>query len=197
MIGHESVRPGFTPSLLNDLPIRTERLILRLPEPSDEVSLTPIRNQPRVLAALNKNAITVQRMRENLNQVATEALANDAFSAVVEIAKSSAVIGMVRLERALPDPKTYLTVWVGNDQPERHCGREAARAMVALGFEHLPVAAILAEVFGANQASFSMLDNLGFVETDAEERATHLGPRLVTKYSLSREAWAATTCPKR
>src|SRR5262249_8015680 len=95
-------------------------------------------------------------MRENLDQVAAEALAQAAFSAVVEVAEPGAVIRMVRLERALPDLKAYLTVWVGHDQPEGHRGREAARAMVAWGFEH----PILTEVFGANDASFSMLDNL-------------------------------------
>ena len=63
---------GIAPSLLDDLPIRTDRLVLRLPRPGDEVALTPIRNQPRVLAALNKTAVTVERMRQNLDGLIAE-----------------------------------------------------------------------------------------------------------------------------
>ena len=170
--------------------IRTARLFLRQPGPGDDVELIPIRNRPRVLDALNKTAITVQRMRENLDQVSVESMTSTAYSAVIEIAASSAVIGMVRLDGVLFGRSASLTVWVGHGQPERGCGREACKAMVDWGFEQLALKAIAAEVFGSNPASFSMLDGLGFVETGVEERETHLGWRRVTKYSLSSEAWA-------
>lgn len=170
---------------------RTARLILRQPRPSDEELLLPIRNLPRTLAALNKPEITIQRMRENLDQVAQETMMAQAYSAVIELATSGAVIGMVRLDSVVLGVRASLTVWVGHDQLERGCGLEAAREMVAWGFEKLALRTTVAEVFESNPPSVSMLSALGFKESGAEERETRLGWRKVTKYSLSRDAWAA------
>jgi len=150
--------------------------------------LTAIRNLPRVLAALNKTELTVDAMRASLEEVPAKAESAVEYSAVIEIAATGAVIGMVRLESVHPTGTASLTVWIGHDQRERGCGMEACREMVRWGFEELQLETLFADVIGTNGAARSLVRRLGFEQVSTEQR----GAQQVTTFHLRRQAWAAT-----
>jgi hypothetical protein len=122
-------------------------------------------------------------MHATLKQVAVVAAVGVGYSAVIELAVPGTVIGMVCLEAVHASGTASLDVWV--DRPGDY-DREASSEMIRWGFEELKLVSVLADVVGANDASFDMLTELGFVAIEIRPRDTPTGKQTITTFSLSR-----------
>ena len=170
-------------------PIRTERLVLRPPEPGDALRIHRLIGEWEV-ARMTANVLHPYEdgMAEDwINKSVRELEAGEAYHLAVARRGSPDVIGAVGLTLGEPDAPT-IGYWIGRPYWGRGFATEAASALVAFGFDSLCAARIDATVLPANPASARVLGKLGFVGTGrAMQDAPARGARQqVDTYALSR-----------
>jgi RimJ/RimL family protein N-acetyltransferase len=141
---------------LPPLPIRTERLVLRLRRPEDLADLHSFYGRDDVATYLLHDAFTLPQLEEHFAGLA--AGDDDGIGLVVEL--DGRVVGRVSLE--LCSPGQGELGWVVHpDVGGRGVATEAARAMLELGFGHYGLHRIKAELDGRNDASRRLCERLG------------------------------------
>ena len=151
--------PDFT-----DIPIRTERLILRPYRKSDDEALFAIFSDPRVMRFMSSPPWTsIERAREIIARE-TEAIANgEHLSLAIERSEDSRLIGQCVLFKF---SDTCRRAEIGYSLASSAWGRglmnEALRAFIRYGFEHLALNRIEADIDPRNEPSARTLERLGF-----------------------------------
>lgn len=156
--------PVLTSDLL-DLPIRTERLMLRLYREDDLDDVYAIQSRPDVTRYLYWGPRNRDQARESLRmKIASNRLRaeGDNLTLAVVLPKTDTVIGDV------------LLIWLSGEHRQGeigyifhpdHGGRgyatEAARVMLRLGFAGLGLHRIIGRIDGRNTASARVLERLG------------------------------------
>ena len=111
----------------------------------------------------------------------------------ITLRKAELLVGTVSLRRFARDRRAELGYWLAHREWGKGITTEAARALVAYGFDHLDLARIYAQVLGGNDASARVLDKLGMVREGVKRQHVKKGARRVDVqiYGLLRDAWPA------
>lgn len=138
------------------LPIRTERLVLRIREPGDLEDLLAVYGREDVAAYLLAPALTHDELEEMLADRDTSE--EDGYGLVLDL--DGRVVGEVAL--TFPSPTQGELSWVVHpDAGGRGLVTEAVRALLDLGFGHFALHRIYAELDPRNDRSRRMCERLG------------------------------------
>lgn len=139
---------------LPPLPVRTERLVLRLREDRDLDDLHALYGREDVARYLLHDALT----RDQLEQRLAERASEEGLGLVLEL--DGRVVGEVAL--VLRRPRVAELAWVVHpDVGGRGLATEAVRALLDLGFGHLGLHRVYAELDVRNEASRRLCVRLG------------------------------------
>lgn len=148
------------------LPIQTERLSLRLPRLSDVPALVRAGNYPEVARGTfvphplgpSDGRVYLQRLIEGARGGAILAL-------LITERSSGRVLGLAGISNFRPkDPSAEVFYWLSPPEWGHGYATEAARALVALGFDQFGLHRIGAHVLAYNGPSVRVLRRLGFKE---------------------------------
>ena len=149
------------------LPLRTERLVLRAPRPTDLDALR-YASDPEVARYLPFDALDEAGLAARLERMlATTAPSEPEESLTLLVEHEGLVIGdlMLRLKtRARDDvpPSVAELGWIlSPDHGGRGFATEAARALVDLAFEHYPLHRVMAQLDPRNVRSARLCERLG------------------------------------
>ena len=147
-----------------ELPIETERLVLRAHRMSDLDDLAAFHSDPEVVRhvpwPVRDRAATEEALRVKLTQ--TELVAHGQWLVLaMELRETGHVIGEVLLKWA-SDRQGEVGFALGRDHQGQGYAAEAATAMLRLGFDDLGFHRITAVVIDGNEASARLLARLGF-----------------------------------
>lgn len=179
-----------------ELPLRTERLVLRACRVDDAETAHRYYGDPEVARYLLGPAMTLREtehmMRQRIDEVAPRA-AGDALLLQVEF--EGRVVGDVMLQLLDPALVTAEVGWtIDPAVGGRGIATEAASALIDLGFEHYRLHRVHADLDARNDASRRLCERLGMrQELDGREdywSKGHWTPTL--RFSLLRTEWAAT-----
>lgn len=147
-----------------DLPIRTERLVLRPHRMDDLDDLARFHGDPEVVRyvpwPVRDRAATEETLRVKLTQ--TELVAHGQWLVLaVEVRETGRVVGEVLLKWA-SDRQGEVGFAFARDAQGQGYAAEAASAMLRLGFDDLGFHRITAVVVEGNEPSVRLLGRLGF-----------------------------------
>lgn len=149
------------------LPIRTERLLLRTATPSDLPALLRYYSDPVVVRHLLHDVLDEALVKEKLARFQ----ANTAPSAIgdtltVVVEHDDEVVGDLMLRLTAGDPPSVAEIgWVSDPAHSGHgFMTEAARAVIDLGFRHLGLHRIFAQLDARNRSSARLCERLGMTQ---------------------------------
>jgi len=152
----DSVRRDHFIPVAPDLPIRTERLLLRSREPRDTADLHAIFGREDVSEYLLSPPLARDELEDVLADRATSE--NAGFGLVLEL--DGRVVGEVAL--VFRSPTVAELSWVVHpDFGRRRLATEATTALIDLGFGHFACHRIFAELDPRNTASTRLCERLG------------------------------------
>jgi len=177
------------------LPLRTGRLILRLPSPDDVADVVRLAGDPDVALVTGDipYPLTVGTIRAWLDLVrVTHAEGTGIMLAITE-AGTGAVVGTLALVWRHCWPEAELGYWIGTPFWGRGYASEAVRAVIDLGFETFDLAAVISAARDDNPASVRVLEKAG-LQPDGQRMAASAPARGgavwdLTRRSLTRSAW--------
>ncbi len=172
---------------MNFAPIETDRLLLHPPGPDDTEALSAVldnadvaRHSPGLPHPYPPAAVG-----DWIGRTHRQLLAGEGFAFVVRDRRSGAVVGLVELalegQRAIGE----LAYWVDRDRWDQGIATEAARRMVAFGFDTLGLAAIWGVAITENPASVRVLEKSGL----AHQRDGSYYGRPIVLHRLERPAY--------
>jgi RimJ/RimL family protein N-acetyltransferase len=150
----------WTPSL----PFQTERLLLRVHEPGDVDDMLQFRSDPEVVRYVPWPVSTRADVEEALKRrltAGTVEKVDDWLILAIVLRETNQVIGEVLLKNSGSD-EAELGYALHRSFHGMGLAREAAAAMLALGFGELGLTRITAELDERNTASARLLERLGF-----------------------------------
>lgn len=150
-----------------DLPLRTERLVLRTAVPADLSALLRYYGDPQVVRHLLHTALDRAGVAEKLAKFETNRAPveiGDVLTLVVE--HDGEVVGDLMLRLIAGDPPSVAEIgWVMNpDYGGRGFATEAARAVIDLGFRHYGLHRIFAQLDARNASSARLCERLGMTK---------------------------------
>jgi RimJ/RimL family protein N-acetyltransferase len=150
--------------LVLDLPLETERLVLRAHRRDDLDDLASFHGDPEVVRhvpwPVRDREATAETLEAKLAQTSLDELGQWLVLAV-ELRSTGTVIGEVLLKWAA-DRQGELGFAFRRDHQGHGYAGEAATALLRLGFDDLGFHRISAVVIEGNDASLRLLDRLGF-----------------------------------
>jgi RimJ/RimL family protein N-acetyltransferase len=178
-----------------DLPIETERLVLRPHRMSDLDDLARFHGDPDVVRhvpwPVRDHAATEETLRVKLTQ--TELVAHGQWLVLaVEVRASGRVIGEVLLKWA-SDRQGEVGFAFARDAQGQGYAAEAATAMLRLGFDILGFHRIVAVVVEGNDPSARLLARLGFRQEARFVDGVHFKGAWATQlvFALLEDEWRA------
>jgi len=162
------------------LPLRTDRLLLRLHRAADAPVLAHIVNDPRVLCGLaippGPYSITDELRFVRINRRA--ALKGDSLPLAITLKADGTLIGVVSLglNSGAPDVGG-LGYWLAPQYWHQGYGTEAVAALCQVAFRTLRLHHLQASVFDSNPRSMALLRRLGF-KTEGHRREVRRQGRL-------------------
>ena len=147
-----------------ELPILTERLELRVHRESDVDDMLQFRSDPEVVRyvpwPVSTRADVEEALQKRLNAGRVDAVGDWLILAIV-LRETGQVIGEVLLKNSGEDA-AELGYALHRSFHGKGLAREAAEAILALGFGELGLTRITAELDERNTASAALLERLGF-----------------------------------
>lgn len=178
----------FPKSRWPELPIRTSRLALRLPEPRDTEDIRracahwSTRWGVHLLPwpYLRRHAVEfVRRKRIQFRERESLALA-------ITTRKDDRLIGMIELSHlSLSDRRAELGYWIAPGYRGKGYATEAANAMCAVGFRTLRLHRIEARAFARNLSSLRVLHKVGLRQEGLFHESVRFGGRWLDMVWLS------------
>ena len=145
------------------LPLRTPRLILRVPRPADVKGLSRAGDDPRVARyTFVPSPFTANRARAYIGRLRRRAKAGEGLTLLVQEARSGEVLGIVGLSVNPTDPSAVLYYWISPRSWGKGLGSEAVRSVLKLAFGPLRMHRVGAHVFASNLRSRQLLRRAGF-----------------------------------
>ena len=175
--------------------LETERLILRRPAMCDAVRIQELAGQYEVAAntfniphpypdgAAVRFLDSVTMAWENLS----------GFTFAIDLKTEQQLIGMVSLRPEKEQQRAELGYWIGLPYWSQGYTTEAARSVLAFGFEQLKLNRIYASHFPNNPASGRVMQKIGMTyEGTLRQHVMRFGqPRDLVFYGLLRSEWKA------
>ncbi len=147
-----------------DLPIRTHRLVLRLPETRDVESIRRTCADPTTRWGIHflprpyfrRHALEfVRRKRFQFRK-------RESLCLAIALGDGGPLVGMIELSHlSVADQRAELGYWIAIGQRRKGYATEAAKAMCDLGFRTLGLHRIEARAFALNRASIRVLEKAG------------------------------------
>ena len=143
-------------------PIRTERLVLRAPEPADAPRIQQLAGDWEVARTLAVMPHPYEDgMAESWIAQARDGIdRGEAYHLAVVVRQSQHYIGGMGLEPDV-EGRAVLGYWIGRPYWNQGYAREAAKALVDFGFDTLGLVRIVANAMPENVASTKLLGGLG------------------------------------
>ena len=171
---------------------RTERLVLRPPEPGDAEAIAALANDLRIaeMTARIPHPYTLNDARRFVAAVGGVDLPAETFLAVCAAAPDT-LVGVCGIEPAADDV-VEIGYWIGVPYWGRGYATEAVRAVIDRAFERPATAAIAASCRIVNPASRRVLEKCGFqLRGEAMVRSIAAGGMVpVLRFVLERSIWA-------
>ena len=176
------------------LPLHTERLVLRSAVPSDLVPLLGYYGDPLVVRHLLHDVLDEAMVAEKLDKFQANTAPSaigDVLSLVIE--HGDEVIGDLMLRLTAGEPPSVAEIgWVLNPAAAgQGFATEAARAVIDMGFRHLGLHRIFAQLDARNTSSARLCERLGMTK-EAHFRQDFWSKGEWTDslhYGLLREEW--------
>ena len=147
-----------------DLPIRTRRLILRLPEPRDVEAIRRGAAHPSTRWGIHllPRPFLQRHAVEFVKKKRTQFRLRESLALAITRAKDGTFVGMIELKDPSPtDRRAELGYWIAPGDRGLGYATEAARAMCDVGFRRLRLHRIEAWAFARNRASVRVLEKAG------------------------------------
>jgi RimJ/RimL family protein N-acetyltransferase len=143
---------------MNFLPHPTPRLVLRRFERRDAEPLVPLIGDRAIAEFTSRipHPYTIDDAKAFLGM-----LEKDPGKCIAAVTLDHAVIGGIGLEMDPANDRAELGYWVARSHWNKGYATEAARAMVAIGFDHLKLNRVVAHHFTRNPSSGRVLDKAG------------------------------------
>ena len=169
--------------------LKTERLILQLPRPSDVATIAKLAND-RLLAEATARVPFPYRREDAEVWVAEATISADSATFGLYTKDGARFIGACGLERR--ERGFELGYWIGQPYRDRGLATEAARAAIDFGFTQLHCEELFAAARINNPASRRVLEKCGFQWTGvALVRSKVLAASVpVDRFRLDRKSWA-------
>lgn len=168
-------------------PIETDRLLLRPPGPDDAEALSAVLDDPDVARHSPglPHPYPSSAASDWIGLTRRQLLAGDEFAFLIHERASGALVGLVELALAPQRALGELAYWIARDRWNQGIASEAARRMVAFGFDTLGLAAIGGIAVSANPASIRVLEKSGL----AHHRDDTYDGRAVVIHRLDRPSY--------
>lgn len=182
-----------------DLPIETQRLVLRAHRMDDLDDLARFHGDPEVVRyvpwPVRDRAATEEALRTKLGQTRLDEHGQWLVLAVEE-RSTGTVIGEVLLKWAA-DRQGELGYAVGRDHHGQGYAAEAARAVLGLAFDDLGFHRVSAVVVDGNDASVRLLGRLGFRQEARHVDGAFFKGAWVTSlvFALLEDEWRTMSIP--
>jgi ribosomal-protein-alanine N-acetyltransferase len=185
--------PRFPESRWPDLPIRTSRLVLRLPEMSDVDIIHRAAAHPSTRWGVHllprpyfrRHAVEfVRRKRIQFRK-------RESLGLAITLGSDGSLVGMIELSHLSPtDRSAELGYWIVPGRRSHGYATEAARAMCDEGFRTLRLHRIEAGAFARNRASIRVLEKAGLRHEGVFRERVWFGHRWLD------QVWLARLTPK-
>jgi RimJ/RimL family protein N-acetyltransferase len=169
-----------------ELPIRTERLVLRQHQPDDLDDLVVFHSDPQSTRYIPWPVRTREQTAEALAKKYAQIVARadgDWIVLAIEEAETGTVIGEALLKRE-GDGRAEVGYIIRRDREGKGLASEAVRAMLTLGFETFDRTSIDAMIVRGNRASVALVMRFGFVRNETLDEVD--GDEVVEGYTLRR-----------
>lgn len=169
-----------------ELPIRTERLVLRAHRPEDLDDMVVFHGDPDSTRYIPWPVRTREQTAEALAKKYAQTVARvdgDWIVLAIEEAETGTVIGEVLLKRE-GDGRAEVGYIIRRDRQGKGLASEAVRAMLELGFDAFDRTSIDAMIVRGNGASVALVTRFGFVRNDTLDEVED--GTVVEGYSLTR-----------
>jgi [ribosomal protein S5]-alanine N-acetyltransferase len=147
-----------------NLPIRTSRLVLRLPEMSDVETIHRSAAHPSTRWGVHLLPRPYLRRHavEFVKRKRTQFRRRESLALAITLGDDGSLVGMIELSHLSPaDRCAELGYWIALGQRGQGYATEAARAMCDIGFRSLRLHRIEARAFARNRASIRVLEKAG------------------------------------
>ena len=144
--------------------IKTERLLLRPFEAQDAPTVYRLVSDPEVLATLRRPDPYEEGMAARWIATHPDKLARgESVDFAIALRGTGELIGAIGLVFQLPDARASLGYWIGRARWGNGYATEAARAVLAYGFEEVNLHRVEASHMARNPASGQVMRKLGMV----------------------------------
>lgn len=174
-----------------NLPIRTRRLVLRLPETRDVETIQRAAAHPSTRWGihflprpyLRSHAVAFVRQKRN------QFRKRESLGLAITLGSDGSLVGMTELSRlTLTDRHAELGYWIVPAHRGKGYATEAARAMCDVGFNTLRLHRIEARAFARNSASIHVLEKAGLRQEGRSRERVLFGHRWLDVVWLARLA---------
>lgn len=176
------------------IPIETARLILRRFVPDDLAAFHDYHRLPEVARYLYRAPRNFEQSRQSIAKAAAMKFEDegDVLMLAVQNRKTSALLGEVVLKWARKDARQGEVGYIFSPAAEGHgYATEAARAMLALGFEHFNFHRIFGRCDALNTGSANVLKRLGMRQeahlVESDQFAGRWGDELI--FAMLKAEW--------
>ncbi len=156
--------PRFPGNRWPEPPIRTRRLLLRLPEMRDVAAIQTAAAHPSTRWGVHLLPRPYHRSHavEFVKRKRTQFRKRESLALAIVAQESDSLVGMIELSHLSPtDRCAELGYWITPEHRGQGYATEAARAMCDVGFSTLRLHRIEARAFARNRASIRVLEKAG------------------------------------
>lgn len=176
-----------------DLPIRTRRLVLRLPKMGDVESIHSAAVHPSTRWGVHLLPRPYRRRHavEFVERKQKQFRKRESLALAITLGSDGSLVGMIELSHLSPtDRRAELGYWIAPGHRGQGYATESARAMCDIGFHILGLHRIEARAFARNRASIRVLENAGL------RHEGHFHERVWFGHQWLDEIWLARLAPK-
>lgn len=174
-----------------DLPIRTRRLVLRLPEMRDVGPIHIAGPHPSTRWGIHELPRPYHRRHavEFVKRKRIQFRKRDSLALAITTLKDGSLVGMIELSHlSATDRRAELGYWISPDFRRRGYAIEAARAMCDVGFHILRLHRIEAGALARNRASIRVLEKEGLRHEGHLRERVRIGSDWIDQVWLARLA---------
>ena len=182
-------------------PLRTPRLLLRLPRAADVAQVAVLLNDPLISRHIPHipypfGLAQARKWVKDKWRVRKDAVHGRGYDFVME--HEGRIVGGCHISWNARDARMLLGYWVGKPYRGRGFATETTRALIEFGFRKLRAQKIWAIAFSDNRASRRVLENAGmqremYLRSHVFDRGRR---RADVYYGLTRADWSAARRPR-
>ena len=182
---------GLPASRWPKMPVRTQRIVLRLPESRDVDAIRKACVHPSTRWGIHVLPRPYRRRHavEFVKKKRVQFRRRENLALAIVLPESGELVGMIELTiHSARERRAELGYWIAPEHRGRGYGTEAARTMCKLGFGVLGLHRIEARALARNKASIRVLESAGFRHEGLLRSRTRVGNRWWDEIRVARVA---------